>query len=495
MASFERILVANRGEIAIRVFRACTELGKQTVAIYSDEDSLSLHRYKADEAYLIGEGKGPIEAYLDIEGIVALAVRQRVDAIHPGYGFLSENAEFARLCEARGIAFIGPRPEHLEMFGDKVAARRMAIDAGLPVPPGTPSPVASAEEAVAFADETGYPLIVKAVSGGGGRGMRVVRDRAELVSALERAGSEARAAFGDASVYLEKYITNPRHIEVQVIADSHGSVVHLFERDCSVQRRHQKVVEIAPSLALTDPLRQEVCDAAVRLLARAGYVNAGTVEFLVDGDGQYYFMEVNPRVQVEHTITEMVTGLDIVQAQIRIAEGAPLADALGVPTQAQIERRGYAIQCRVTTEDPGNDFMPDTGRILAYRSGGGFGVRLDAGNAFSGAHVSPHYDSMLVKACTWAVTFDGAAAKMLRVLKEFRIRGVKTNIPFLENVVQHPRFLAGEVDTAFLTDCPELFEFPPRRDRGTKLLKYIGHVLVNGGPGVPVGASRPELLR
>jgi pyruvate carboxylase len=495
MASFERILVANRGEIAIRVFRACTELGKQTVAIYSDEDSLSLHRYKADEAYLIGEGKGPIEAYLDIEGIVALAVRQRVDAIHPGYGFLSENAEFARLCEASGIAFIGPRPEHLEMFGDKVAARRMAIDAGLPVPPGTPSPVASAQEAVAFADETGYPLIVKAVSGGGGRGMRVVRDRAELVSALERAGSEARAAFGDASVYLEKYIANPRHIEVQVIADSHGSVVHLFERDCSVQRRHQKVVEIAPSLALTDPLRQEICDAAVRLLARAGYVNAGTVEFLVDGAGQYYFMEVNPRVQVEHTITEMVTGLDIVQAQIRIAEGAPLADALGVPTQAQIERRGYAIQCRVTTEDPGNDFMPDTGRILAYRAGGGFGVRLDAGNAFSGAHVSPHYDSMLVKACTWAVTFDGAAAKMLRVLKEFRIRGVKTNIPFLENVVQHPRFLAGQVDTAFLNDCPELFEFPPRRDRGTKLLKYIGHVLVNGGPGVPVGASRPELLR
>ncbi len=493
MAEFQRILVANRGEIAIRIFRACTELGKQTVAIYSEQDSLSLHRYKADEAYLVGEGKGPIEAYLDMEGIVALAVRHNVDAIHPGYGFLSENAEFARLCEQHGIAFIGPKPNHLRMFGDKVAARQMALDAGLPVPAGTDGPVGSVEEAVAFARGCGYPVIVKAVSGGGGRGMRVVRTEAELRDAIERAGSEAKAAFGNASVYLEKYIESPRHIEVQVVADSHGSVVHLFERDCSVQRRHQKVVEIAPSLALTDGQRHEICSAAVRLMARTGYVNAGTVEFLVDASGRYYFMEVNPRIQVEHTITEMITGLDIVQAQIRIAEGARLDQALGAPSQAQIERRGYAIQCRVTTEDPANNFMPDTGRIVAYRSGGGNGVRLDSGNGYTGAVVSPHYDSMLVKVCTWGLDFKAASAKMHRTLQEFRIRGVKTNIPFLINVVQHPRFLAGQIDTGFLADTPELFQFPTRRDRGTKLLRYIGHVVVNGGAGVPAGAKKPNL--
>ena len=491
MQSFQRILVANRGEIAIRIFRACTELGKQTIAIYSEEDSLSLHRYKADEAYLTGEGLGPIEAYLDMESIVKLAIRHRADAIHPGYGFLAENAAFAHLCQQHGIAFIGPDPVHLEMFGDKVAARQMAIDAGLPVPPGTDSPVVAIDEALAFAAEHGYPLIVKAVSGGGGRGMRVVRTEAELVDALERAGSEAKAAFGSSAVYLEKYIERPRHIEVQVLADRYGSVVHLFERDCSIQRRHQKVVEVAPSLGLTDTQRQEICAAAVRLLARAGYVNAGTVEFLVDATGRYYFMEVNPRIQVEHTITEMITGLDIVQAQIHIAEGQRLDQAIGAPSQAQIERRGYAIQCRVTTEDPTNNFMPDTGRILAYRSGGGMGVRLDGGNCFTGALVTPHYDSMLVKACTWGLTFEGAAHKMDRLLQEFRIRGVKTNIPFLENVVRHPRFLKGQIDTEFLAATPELFQFPPRRDRGTKVLKYIGHVVVNGGPGVPVGARKP----
>lgn len=493
MQTFQRVLVANRGEIAIRIFRACTELGKQTIAIYSEEDSLSLHRYKADEAYLTGEGLGPIEAYLDMESIVRLAVKHKADAIHPGYGFLAENAAFARLCRQHGIAFIGPDPEHLEMFGDKVAARQMAIESGLPVPPGTDSPVASAEEAVAFATEHGYPLIVKAVSGGGGRGMRVVRSDTELTDALERAGSEAKAAFGSSAVYLERYIERPRHIEVQVLADRYGSVVHLFERDCSIQRRHQKVVEVAPSLGLTDLQRQEICGAAVRLLARAGYVNAGTVEFLVDASGRYYFMEVNPRIQVEHTITEMITGLDIVQAQIKIAEGARLDQAIGAPSQAQIERRGYAIQCRVTTEDPTNNFMPDTGRILAYRSGGGMGVRLDGGNCFTGALVTPHYDSMLVKACTWGLTFEGAAHKMDRLLQEFRIRGVKTNIPFLENVVRHPRFLKGQIDTEFLATTPELFQFPPRRDRGTKVLKYIGHVVVNGGPGLPVGARKPAV--
>jgi len=493
MPRFQRVLVANRGEIAIRAFRACTELGKKTIAIYSEQDSLSLHRYKADEAYVVGEGKGPIQAYLDMEGIVALAVRHEADAIHPGYGFLAENAEFARLCEQSGIAFIGPRSEHLQMFGDKVAARRLAMEAGLPVPPGTDGPVSSFEEAVAFASRAGYPIIVKALAGGGGRGMRVVACEADLREAIERAGSEAKAAFGIADVYLEKYIETPRHIEVQVIADAYGNVIHLFERDCSVQRRHQKVVEMAPSLALTDAQRQEICAAAVRLLARVGYVGAGTVEFLVDANGDYYFMEVNPRIQVEHTITELITGRDIVHAQIRIAEGARLDQAVGVASQAQVERRGYAIQCRVTTEDPSNDFMPDTGRLLAYRSAGGTGVRLDEGNGYPGAVVTPFYDSMLTKVCTWGLDFDTAAARMHRVLQEFRIRGVKTNIPFLINVVQHPRFLSGRLDTNFLASTPELFDFPTRRDRGTKLLRYIGHVAINGGPGVPTAARKPTL--
>nr|PZN70768.1 MAG: pyruvate carboxylase [Bacillota bacterium] len=491
MPAFRRVLVANRGEIAIRIFRACTELGKQTVAIYSEQDRLSLHRYKADEAYLIGEGKGPVEAYLDIEGIIRLAREHEVDAIHPGYGFLAENAEFARRCRDAGIVFIGPDPEHLEMFGDKVAARRIAQEAGLPVLRGTEKPVSSLEEALSFAREVGYPVIIKAVLGGGGRGMRVVRSDAELRDALERARSEAEKAFGSGDIYLEEYIDRPRHIEVQVIADRYGNVVHLFERDCSIQRRHQKVVEIAPSLALTEPQRQEICGAAVRLMARVGYVGAGTVEFLVAPDGRYYFIEVNPRIQVEHTVTEEITGLDIVQAQIRIAEGARLDEALGVATQAQISRHGYAIQCRVTAEDPANDFLPDTGRILVYRSPGGPGVRLDGDNGFVGAEITPYYDSLLVKATTWGLTFEAAAAKMSRVLQEFRIRGVKTNIPFLLNVVRHPRFLAGDFDTNFIQDTPELFQFPPRRDRGTKMLRYIGNVVVNGGPGVPPGARPP----
>lgn len=491
MPAFRRILVANRGEIAVRIFRACTELGKQTVAIYSEQDSLSLHRYKADEAYLIGEGRGPVEAYLDMEGIIRLAREHEVDAIHPGYGFLAENAAFARRCREEGIAFIGPDPEHLEMFGDKVAARQIAQEAGLPLPRGTEKPVSSLKEAMAFVREVGYPVIVKAVQGGGGRGMRVVRSDAELRDALERARSEAQAAFGSGDIYLEEFVERPRHIEVQVIADRYGNVVHLYERDCSIQRRHQKVVEIAPSLALTEPQRQEICSAAVRLMARVGYVGAGTVEFLVAPDGRYYFMEVNPRIQVEHTVTEEITGLDIVQAQIRIAEGARLDEALGVASQAQIHRHGYAIQCRVTAEDPANDFLPDTGRILVYRSPGGPGVRLDGDNGFVGAEITPYYDSLLVKATTWGLTFEAAAAKMSRVLQEFRIRGVKTNIPFLLNVVRHPRFLAGDIDTHFVSDTPELFQFPPRRDRGTKLLRYIGNVVVNGGPGVPPGARPP----
>lgn len=494
LRSFRRVMVANRGEIAIRVFQACTELGMQTVAIYSEADSLSLHRYKADEAYLVGEGKPPVAAYLDIDGIINLARAKQVDAIHPGYGFLSENPEFARRCAEAGIAFIGPEPRHLELFGDKVAARQLAIAAGLPVPPGTEEPVRGLDEALAFGRSHGYPVMVKAVSGGGGRGMRMARNEAELRSALEAAGREAGAAFGQAAVYLEKVIESPRHIEVQVLGDQSGRVIHLYERDCSVQRRHQKVVEVAPAVGLDPLLRREICEAAVTLMRKAGYVNAGTVEFLVDPSGRYYFIEVNPRIQVEHTITELVLGVDLVQAQLRLAEGHLLSD-LGtiLPDPANLSPRGCAIQCRVTTEDPENNFFPDTGRILAYRQGYGFGVRLDVGNGYSGAEITPHYDSLLVKVSTWGLTFDQAARKMHRTLQEFRVRGVKTNIPFLNNVVQHPDFLGGRVTTHFLDQHPELFHFPPRRDRGTKLLRYIGHVAVNGADGIRPGSRKPAL--
>ena len=479
-----KVLVANRGEIAIRVFRACVELGIRTVAIYSKEDAGSYHRYKADEAYLIGEGKKPIDAYLDIEGIIEIAKAHDVDAIHPGYGFLSENIQFAKRCEEEGIIFIGPKQEHLDMFGDKVKARHQAELAGIPVVPGSNGPVQSLEEVVRFGEKYGYPIIIKAALGGGGRGMRIVRSKAEVREAYERAKSEAKASFGVDEVYVEKLIENPKHIEVQILGDHEGNIVHLYERDCSVQRRHQKVVEVAPSVSLSQKLRNGICEAAVKLMKNVNYVNAGTVEFLVSGD-DFYFIEVNPRIQVEHTITEMVTGIDIVQSQILIAEGHSLhSEAVGIPKQEDIYVHGYAIQSRVTTEDPLNNFMPDTGKIMAYRSGGGFGVRLDAGNGFQGAVITPYYDSLLVKLSTWALTFDQAAKKMLRNLREFRIRGIKTNIPFLENVVQHPKFLSGEYTTAFIDSTPELFVFPKRKDRGTKMLSYIGTVTINGFPGI-----------
>lgn len=479
-----KVLVANRGEIAIRVFRACTELGIRTVAIYSKEDTGSYHRYKADEAYLVGEGKKPIEAYLDIEGIIEIAKAHDVDAIHPGYGFLSENIQFAKRCREEGIIFIGPNEEHLDMFGDKVKARRQAELAGIPVIPGSDGPVHSLEEVIHFAETYGYPIIIKAALGGGGRGMRIVRSKSEVKEAYERAKSEAKAAFGSDDVYVEKLIERPKHIEVQILGDYEGNIVHLYERDCSVQRRHQKVVEVAPSVSLSDELRQRICEAAVKLMKNVGYVNAGTVEFLVSGD-DFYFIEVNPRIQVEHTITEMITGIDIVQSQILIADGYSLhSKEVGIPKQEDIRINGYAIQSRVTTEDPLNNFMPDTGKIMAYRSGGGFGVRLDAGNGFQGAVITPYYDSLLVKLSTWALTFEQAARKMLRNLREFRIRGIKTNIPFLENVVQHPKFLSGEYDTSFIDTTPELFVFPRRKDRGTKMLTYIGTVTVNGFPGI-----------
>ncbi|WP_431307243.1 pyruvate carboxylase [Ferdinandcohnia quinoae] len=482
--SIKKVLVANRGEIAIRIFRACTELDIRTVAIYSKEDTGSYHRYKADEAYLVGEGKKPIDAYLDIEGIIEIAKTNGVDAIHPGYGFLSENIHFASRCEAEGIIFIGPNTEHLNMFGDKVKARKQAELANIPVIPGSDGPLKNLEEVVRFGEVHGYPLIIKASLGGGGRGMRIVRSQAGLKEAYERAKSEAKAAFGNDEVYVEKLIENPKHIEVQIIGDDDGNIIHLFERDCSVQRRHQKVVEIAPSVSLTDELREEICDAAVKLMKNVKYVNAGTVEFLVSND-QFYFIEVNPRVQVEHTITEMITGIDIVQTQILVAEGHSIhSNHVGIPAQEDIKTHGFAIQSRVTTEDPLNNFMPDTGKINAYRSGGGFGVRLDAGNGFQGAVITPYYDSLLVKVSTHALTFEQAAAKMVRNLKEFRIRGIKTNIPFLENVIKHKNFLNGEYDTSFIDSSPELFIFPKRKDRGTKMLSYIGTVTVNGFPGV-----------
>ncbi|MCY0896272.1 MAG: pyruvate carboxylase [Alicyclobacillaceae bacterium] len=483
MHSFKKVLVANRSEIAIRICRACTELGIHTVAVYTEEDQLSLHRYKADEAYLIGQGKGPVEAYLDVDSLIRVALDTDCDAIHPGYGFLSESEDLARACVQSGLTFIGPKAHHLQMFGDKVAARQVATAAGVPVVPGTSHPVDLAEAEI-FCRDIGYPVMLKAVSGGGGRGMRLVHNPEELTEAYARAASEAKSAFGSSDVYVEKYVENPKHIEVQILADQHGNLVHLYERDCSIQRRHQKVVEIAPA-RLSRDVSDAICNAAVQLMTHAQYQNAGTVEFLLQPDGTFYFIEVNPRIQVEHTITELITGIDLVQAQIRIAEGHPLnSPEIGISGQDSIQIRGAAIQCRVTTEDPLNGFLPDTGRIATYRSAAGFGIRLDTGNGYTGARVLPHYDSLLVKVSAFALTFEQAARKMFRALQEFRIRGVKTNIPFLANVVRHPVFLAGECSVHFIDSHAELFSFPLRQDRATKMLSYISEVTVNGPDGV-----------
>ena len=482
----QKLLAANRSEIAIRIFRAANELGLRTVAIYSQEDRLALHRFKADEAYQIGAGKGPVEAYLDTSGIIALAKEKGVDAIHPGYGFLSENPALARACEKAGLIFIGPSPELLELLGDKTAARRLAASAGVPVLPGTERPVKSANEAHKIAQEIGYPVIVKAAMGGGGRGMRVVHGAAQLDALLEEAQGEARSAFGNASVFLEKYLPRARHLEVQILADHHGNLLHLYERDCSVQRRHQKVVEVAPAANLPASVREELCDAAVQLARKANYRNAGTVEFLYDVDsGKWYFIEVNPRIQVEHTVTEMVTGIDLVRSQILVAQGYKLHEPpLALPAQENVSLNGTALQCRVTTEDPENNFAPDYGKISTYRSPAGFGIRLDGGTAYAGAMLAAYYDSLLVKVTAWGTNLPEACQRMDRALREFRIRGVKTNIPFVENVVNHPKFRAGEVTTSFLDDSPELFHFPSRGDRATKLLSYIGDVILNGNPEV-----------
>ncbi len=481
---FKKLLAANRSEIAIRIFRAGTELGLRTVAIYAQADRFCLHRFKADEAYLIGQDKGAVAAYLDIDSIVTMAKEKDIDAIHPGYGFLSENANFARACAKAGITFVGPRPELLDTMGDKTAARALAQKINVPVLPGNEEAISDREDALKAAKEIGFPLIIKAAFGGGGRGMRVVHKAGDLAGLLDEAQSEAERAFGNSAVFLEKYIPRAKHIEVQILGDQHGNVIHLHERDCSVQRRHQKVVEVAPSFGLPEKIIKELCDAAARMAREIRYDNAGTIEFLYDLDKhEWFFIEMNPRIQVEHTVTEVITGLDLVRAQILIAQGYPLhGPEVNMPLQPDIPRNGYAIQCRVTTEDPENKFMPDYGKILAYRSPGGFGIRLDGGMGYAGAIITPFYDSMLVKVIASAHTYDTAIHRMYRALSEFRIRGVKTNVPFLENVIQHEKFRSGQTTTTMIDTSPELFKFQTRRDRATKLLNFLGNVIVNGNP-------------
>jgi pyruvate carboxylase len=482
MKPITKLLAANRSEIATRIFRSAHELKLRTVAIYSHEDRFALHRFKADEAYQIGKPGEPIRSYLDIQGIIDICLRHNIDAVHPGYGFMSENPEFAKALEANGITFIGPSVSALEMLGDKVAARNLAEQVGVPVLKGSATAVASLEEAQSLAQKLGYPIMLKASKGGGGRGMRIVESAPQLGPSLEQAQREAKNAFGSDEVFLEKLVGRARHLEVQILGDRAGNIVHLHERDCSVQRRHQKVVEIAPAPMLDKKIASQLHEAALAIARKVGYYCAGTVEFLYDNDtNQFYFIEVNPRIQVEHTVTEEVTGIDLVRAQILVSMGLPLNDPqIDMPPQSQITTNGFAIQCRVTTEDPTNAFRPDYGRITHYRSAGGMGIRLDAGSAFSGAVVNPFYDSMLVKVSARGRTLVEAAGRMERCLQEFRIRGVKTNIPFLISLITHPTFLNGEATTRMIDKTPELFELPKRRDRATRLLKFIGETIVNG---------------
>ena len=482
---FKRVLVANRGEIAIRIFRACKELGIRSVAIYSEEDKNTLFRTKADEAYQVGRGKSPVDAYLAIDEIIELAKAKGVDAIHPGYGFLAENVEFAKACEEEGIVFIGPDHTMMDRLGDKVKSKIVANEVGAPTIPGITETIPSEEVALRFAEECGYPVMLKAAAGGGGRGMRIVRSKEEMPDQFRSAKSEAKKAFGIDDIFIEKYLERPKHIEIQVLGDSYGNVVHLYERDCSIQRRHQKVIEFTPALSITDEQRQKICADALKIAKAVNYRSAGTVEFLVDHDGNHYFIEMNPRIQVEHTVTEMTTGIDIVQSQILIAEGYSLdSDEINIKSQDDIKPRGYSIQCRLTTEDPINGFAPDTGVITKYTSAGGYGIRLDAGNAYVNANISPYYDSLLVKVTSWARSFKDATNKAKRALKEMKVTGVKTNRTFLLNVLNHPTFRAGQCDTGFIADNPELLNIMVREDKEMKVLTFLGEKYVNGNRGI-----------
>ncbi|UMA63789.1 pyruvate carboxylase [Roseivivax marinus] len=496
MPEFQKILIANRGEIAIRIMRAANEMGKRTVAVFAEEDKLGLHRFKADEAYRIGEGLGPVQAYLSIPEIIRVAKECGADAIHPGYGLLSENPEFVDACDEAGITFIGPRAETMRALGDKASARRVAIEAGVPVVPATEVLGDDMEAIRKEAAEIGYPLMLKASWGGGGRGMRPIRSEKELADKVSEGRREAEAAFGNGEGYLEKMIERARHVEVQILGDKHGQIYHLYERDCSVQRRNQKVVERAPAPYLTQDQREELCELGRKICAHVNYECAGTVEFLMDMDsGNFYFIEVNPRVQVEHTVTEEVTGIDIVQAQILIAEGKSLAEATGMDSQDEVELFGHALQTRITTEDPQNNFIPDYGRISAYRSATGMGIRLDGGTAYAGGVITRFYDSLLVKVTAWAPTPEKAIARMDRALREFRIRGVSTNIDFVNNLLRHPTFLSNEYTTTFIDTTPELFDFKQRRDRGTKVLTYLADITVNEHPETKGRAMPPVDLK
>lgn len=488
----KKLLIANRGEIAVRISRAATELHIPTVAIYTYEDRYSLHRYKADEAYQVGADSDPLKPYLDMDAIISIALQCGANAIHPGYGFLSENAVFAQKCADHGILFVGPSPQAMAALGDKVTAKLVAKEAGVPLIESNEIPLTTIDVALAEAKRIGYPLMLKAAAGGGGRGMRVVRDEAQLVKSFPEARSEAKNAFGDDTVFLEKFVENPKHIEVQIAADHHGNIVHLYERDCSVQRRFQKVVEIAPSLGLSDEVRQKLYAYAISIASSVHYNNLGTVEFLVDQTGNIYFIEVNPRIQVEHTVTEMITGVDLIKTQLYIASGYKLSDPeIDLGNQQAIPKIGFAMQCRITTEDPANDFKPDYGTLITYRNATGFGVRLDEGSTYPGMKISPFFDSMLVKVSTQGKTLEEATQKMHRALREFRIRGVKNNIQFLENLINHPVFISGSATVGFIAEHPELFTFTRRKDRGTRILNFLADVTVNGNPDVRV-KSTPE---
>ena len=481
---FKKVLVANRGEIAIRVFRALNELGITTVSIYSKEDRYALFRSKADESYPLNPEKGPIDAYLDIDTIIKIALAANVDAIHPGYGFLSENPDFVDACERNGIVFIGPSSQIMNAMGDKISSKKMAIDAQVPIIPGVDYAIKDIDTATKIAAEVGFPIMLKASNGGGGRGMRIVNTMEDLEKEFNEAKNESKKAFGDDKIFIEKYLRAPKHIEVQILGDNYGNVVHLYDRDCSVQRRHQKVVEYAPAFSIPDETRQIIFDSAIRLSKAVGYRNAGTLEFLVDADNNPYFIEMNPRIQVEHTVSEEITNIDLVQSQIMVAEGYPLdSDGINIKSQDDVHCDGYSIQTRVTTEDPANNFMPDTGEITVYRSGSGKGIRLDGGNAYTGAVISPYYDSLLVKAISHDRTFAGAVRKSIRTLQEMRIRGVKTNIPFLINVLHHPTFVAGKCYTTFIEETPELFQLTQSQDRATKIIEFIGDRIVNSQKG------------